>query len=391
MNKITKIFAFTCAIFVAATVVVSAEGPTPREDTQENKCETIAPKTNSFAWSKDPNVICPDDFYLRGELLLFMAQEEGLDYALTNTENTPGNANGATFPLRGGTLHGFSTGSHDWRWNFGARVNMGLFLNHDAWNLDVTWTRLYIKEDDNASASNSAAIVGLFLPASSPLLGGNQLASARWKTKFATVDFSFGKPHHISPQFILHPFAGFRGAWIDQDFVARYSGIFMRTPTGVVTSMGTKMTGKNNMWGMGLRAGLTSEWFIGAGFNFFGNIAGSLLYGKHDVSQELPLFVNDAGVQTDHSYCIDQDFYDVMPNLELQFGLQWGKHLSDDSFRFSFRMAYEFHQWWHQNYFKRFMGDGTAIARNSFVATIKENTRGDLTFNGLSFGVLLDF
>ena len=385
MNKLSKILACACAFFVFATAYVSADGPTPRDDTQTNKCETIAPKTNSFAWSKDPNIICPDDFYLHGDFLLFTAQEEGLDYALKNNSGT------GTFPIRGGNLYGFSTGSHDWDWNFGVRVNAGLYLNHDAWNLDVTWTRLYIKEDDAISASHSAALVGLFLPASTPLLGSNQLASARWKVKFATADISFGKPHHISPNFILHPFAGFRGAWIDQDFIARYSGVFMRLPSGTITSMGTKMNAKNDMWGMGLRTGFSSEWFLGADWNLFGNISASLLYGKYDVSQELPLYINDSGTISDHSYCIDQDFYDVIPNMELQVGIQWGKHLADDSFRFSLRLAYEFHQWWHQNYMKRFMGDGTAVARTSILHSIKDNARGDLTFNGLAFGLLLDF
>ena len=49
------------------------------------------------------------------------------------------------------------------------------------------------------------------------------------------------------------------------------------------------------------------------------------------------------------------------------------------------QIAYEFHKWWNQNQMRRFFDDGVAIAGNDVVS------RGDLSLNGLSFGLMMDF
>ena len=359
MNKTIKALALCAVLLVTSAFAQSTYD-------KKDGCPQVPSGPHAFCYPKDVGLSCPQDFYLFGEFLMFQAEEQGLDFCVKNNVAPAG---GFVLPLRGGNVEGFSTGSHDWDWNFGGRFGFGFYLNHDNWNLEAKWTYLHIKEDRTVSATNGQTLVPFFVPPAMTS-ANSQFASARWKTKFNAIDLDLGKPYFVSRYFILHPFMGAKALWIDQDYVARYSGTWN-------TEEGLKMTAKNDRWGVGLRGGLQSEWMLGAGWLLYGNFAGSIVYGKYDVSQELP-----AGA---HSYEIDQDFYAVNPNLELRLGVLWTHHYCENKYRLALGGAYEFHYFWDENQLKRFFGDSNFIASNDTVS------RGDFSLNGLSFKAQFDF
>ena len=358
MKKTIKALALCAAFLVTSAFAQSTYD-------KKDGCPQVPSGPHAFCYPKDVGLTCPQDFYLFGEFLMFQAKEEGLDYCIKNNI-------AATYdlPLRGGNVIGFSSGTHDWNWNFGGRFGFGFYLNHDNWNLEAKWTYLHVKEDRTASSINQQTLIPLFLPATIAGTANNGYASARWKTKFNSVDIDLGKPFFASRYFIMHPFMGAKALWVDQDFITRYSGTFYQTEGD-----GTKATAKNDHWAIGLRGGLKSEWILGAGWEVFGDLAGSILYGKFDVSQELAC--------GNYSYEVDQDFYGDTPTLELRLGILWTHLFCENKYRFALGGAYEFHYLWDENQLKRFYSND--IAANDTVS------RGDLSFNGLSFRMQFDF
>ena len=350
---------------VAALLAVSSAYAIPRGpcDTRDDVCcEQPKPGPFAFSFPKDLDLSCPRDFYFFGDFLIMQAQENGLEYSMTNTGGTT-----TAFPLRGGNVNGYSSDGHHYNWDPGFRVGFGFYLNHDVWNLDGRWTYFHYTEDTPSTVHNNSVLIPFWLPPGTTT-AGNVNASARWEMHFNTVDLSLGKPHHISRFVVFNPFFGLRAAWIDQDYTARYQGVFD-------TQANAEMKAKNDHWGVGLRAGLDTEWWLGSGFNLFGTAAASLLYSKFDISQEV-------GLQT-HAYEIDDEFNHTTPNFELHAGIQWGTNFNKDRHRFTLAAAYEFHYWWDMNRLRRFTD---VNSMTNFTVP-----RGDLTINGVRIRAMFDF
>lgn len=351
---------------VAAVLAVTSAYAIPRgpcETRDDVCCEQPKPGPFAFSYPKDLDLNCPRDFYFFGDFLIMQAQQDGLEYAMVDSDGA------GTFPLRGGNVQGFSSDGHHWDWDLGFRLGFGFYLNHDVWNVDARWTYFNFHEDTPTTVHNNAVLFPFWIPAAEGVNATNVAASAMWKMHFNTLDLSLGKPHHISRYVVFNPFFGIRAAWIDQDFFARYQG-------QVDTGLNAEMRAKNDYWGVGVRAGLDTEWWLGSGFNLTGMAAASILYSKFDVSQDLAAAV--------HGYQIDDEFYHNTPNFEIHLGLTWGTNFNKQRHRFSLGAAYEFHYWWDMNRFRRFTaGNGTLM--NDVVS------RGDLTMNGVRIRAMFDF
>src|SRR5690606_18694606 len=114
---------------------------------------------------------------------------------------------------------------------------------------------------------------------------------------------------------ILNPHFGLRAGWIDQHFSAHYGGTYGASTAGTVHH------GDNDFWGFGARAGLKTDWIIGKGWNLFGNIAAAMLYGKFQIDQNIT-----SGA--DSGFELDDDFYQNVPNMEIQLGIAWNKYFN---------------------------------------------------------------
>ncbi len=197
--------------------------------------------------------------------------------------------------------------------------------------------------------------------------------SAKWDARYDVFDIKLGKPYHVSRHLIFNPNFGLRAGWIDQTIGARYS----RASAASLGSSSFK--GDNDFWGFGARAGLDTEWIIGKGWNLFGNIAGSLLFGKFEVEEKIrnSSFSMPFSTKSDH--------YQNVPNMEIQLGIAWNKYMNRNKCRLGVAAAYEFHQWWNQNNLRKFYYAGNGSLSNNDTVS-----RGDLTLNGFSLKLQLD-
>jgi hypothetical protein len=359
-----------CALLLATSVHAIPKGPCEQPPVC---CDEPKPGPFAFNYSKDMALACPSDFYFHADYLLLQPKQEGLEYAMTNTNTSN------TFPITGGEILGFSNDNRDWDWDSGFRVGMGFYLNHDAWTIDLNWMWFKINEEASNAATNSEVLIPFWIvPGSNqavPLT--NNTASARWHLSMNVLDLSIGKPYHVSRYFIMNPFFGIRGAWFDQHYRARYGGLY---GNGTVFQNGAEMDGRNDFWGVGTRAGMNTEWLLGGGWELLANLSFSFLFSKFDVDQEMALGTGTAS----NSFNLDFKHYQNTTNMELQLGVAWGAYFNKHQHHISLQLMYEFQEWFNQNQMRRFFDAASTSAQDVV-------SRGDLALNGLSVRLLFDF
>ena len=366
--SVSKVLMSSIAALLAASGAYAIP-PDPCNPPKQVCCEKPAPGPFAFAYEKDLGISCPTNFYAEAALLLMQPKEEGLEYAIENSSST----NTGIFPLHDGDIDGYSTSNHHWDWNLGFRAGIGFTINHDAWNIDLKWTYLRLKDDTSDSIRGTGALIPLWLP---PNVTVNQgvSASMRWSGDLNAFDLRLGKAFHVSRYLIMNPYFGIRAGWIDQRFTMRHFGNFLY---GNYTTTDPEMDAENDFWGVGTRIGFDSEWLLNGGWKLFANAAAAILYGKFDVKQQLAL----VSTQID----LHHEFYTHVPTLDLEIGIAWGIPFAEDKYYFDLALAYEFHEWFDQNRMRRFLDSSGAIASNMAVPN------GDLSFSGLSFKVGIDF
>ncbi|MDE3048156.1 MAG: hypothetical protein KGI83_07425 [Verrucomicrobiota bacterium] len=325
---------------------------------------------------------CPKDFYFRVDGLAMQAKEDGLEFGIEDSSTPAANS-----PITNGQVVGFSGDSRDYDWNPGLRVAMGFYLNHDAWQLDFAWTWVnatnYQKANSNTSLGAMLPLYALGVGTTAGAIGSRM--SARWDTHYNTFDIRLGKPHYVSRYFIVNPHFGLRGGWIDQVFGVDMAG---STSNGTTPNR-TIMHAKNDFWGVGARCGIDTDWVLGKGWCLFGNVAGSLLFGKFELDQSYSL----PGSSAD-GYTINDDFYQNVPNMEIALGVGWGIYFNKKRNHIGIRAAYEFHEWWDQLNIRKFFSGSTGLPTTTPVTTgIYANdvvSRGNFTLNGFSLRVQFD-
>lgn len=341
-------------------------------------CEQPRPGPFAFAYPYDVNLNCPRDFYFHADLLVMQAKQDGLEWAIKDSNGT-GLFNAS---ITNGKFEGFSSKNDDWGYDLGARVGMGFYMNHDAWNLDFDWTWLNMKEYRNANAGTAGGdLIPLWLLGiSNPREAYGPRSSAKRDGSYNTIDARLGKAYHVSRYLVFNPHFGLRGAWIKQHFSVDYSGIQEEggaTPNRVISH------NDNDFWGVGARAGIDTDWFFGKGFSLYGNLATSILFGYFDIEQHLT-FPDD----TPPGYDIVSAHYMNVPNLEIALGVSWSDFFDCQRYRFMFKAGYEFHVWWDQLNLRRFWsgasGDGIPFFANDVVS------RGTLSLNGFVFRAQID-
>jgi hypothetical protein len=355
------LFALMSSMALLAVTGAFAQVPAEPCDEKLNVCcKEPAPGPFAFSYPRELNLSCPKDFYFDAQFLLMQTQEEGLEYSITQKDS---HHNG--YPLTEGDVQDYTTGPHKWGWNYGFRLIAGCYLNHDVWNLDAQYTFVRIKHDHGYNATGKDQL---------PFWADNtdyfDNASLRWVGNINVFDLSLGKPYHVSRHFFLSPLAGLRMGWIGQDYLFRYGDV------GVAGSV-AELVASTDYWGVGLRAGIKSEWVLDNNWSFFGHVAGSMMYSHFDVDQ------NATTTSGALDYTIHHEFYTNLPNIEIGLGLSFGQYFNDKKDHYAITVAYEFNDRFKMNRLRQF----TAATNPSF----QRDMMGDLTYSGLTFGLNFDF
>ncbi len=281
-------------------------------------------------------------FYLTGEWLYWRTREEGMEFATSQIV--------------------------DFDFQSGFRVGLGVHLPHDHWDIYVNYTRFV--PDASESRHGSFYPLFLFQGTGAPQGATVSEAHAHWKIEFQTVDVEIGRAYYIAKTLTFRPFFGLKGAWINQEAKFRYRGGFIPHGQAFRTEF------DNDFKGAGPLIGIESNWVLGAGFNFFGDIATALIIGQFFDKQEQR--------QLDGAKVVDlnTDFHLLSPTVQIAAGIAWDRNFRRDRLHFGLSAGFETQYWWGQNQSEQFTDDHFPIYVRG---------KGDLAFYGLTFRGRLDF
>jgi Legionella pneumophila major outer membrane protein precursor len=223
------------------------------------------------------------------------------------------------------------------------------------------------------------ALVPSLSPLDSNFSFGPDMAKAKWRLHFNTLDGEIGREFFLSKHLTMRPFFGIRGAWINQKLKTQYHydvtavdpGFFGFTSSEIHRGeVNTCTTFKNNFTGVGPRIGFNTLWMIGSGFGFYANAAISLLWGEFDVkantnmafcaaldSVEFPLDLDTGSTELSMTTVINDcarlkfkdEFHSTKAATDLALGIQWQGSFADDRVGLMIQIGYDNHIFFNQN------------------------------------------
>lgn len=308
---------------------------------------------NPFALAND------EHFAVTADALFWTARQDDLSYAIKNK--------GSTTSFNKATIEHL-----DFDWNVGFRLGLDYKLpQHDQWDLFTRYTYFHGTASDSVKAPAGGAVFPIWsFPQATSVFA--EEASSNWFCNLNMADFELGRNCFAGTWLSIRPFLSVRAVVLRQHFHVTYKG-------------GTQAPGdrdkvqmNNNSWAVGLRMGFNSLWGLGKGFSIYADGAGSLLSGKYTIHQSEHLVVADVTI-----FRLRDAQSNVFPIAELALGLQWDHIFPNDRWHMGVKVGWEMNYFFNQNRLIHFLSSSSpgAFARN----------HGDLSFNGVTFGLRFDF
>lgn len=314
------------------------------------------------------------DVFVTGSFLYWKANEDGLTYVLKAPL-----ADAAGLNVGNGD---FSNPHFDW--DVGFRLGLGWNPGHDHWDLYFSWTRFHTAAHGHRHASATKSLW--------PVLSDGTFAS--WPTEKAStylrihlnvLDLELGREFYVGNFLSVRPHVGLENIWISQHDTTHYRGHLTFNASSFPDDFNT-VSFRNNFWGIGARAGVKTEWQLGAGFSFIGDVAWALLYGEFDLKRKSTIVNTPINPRTGH-YHFDEDLTQAKAAMEFCLGMRWDLMFAGDRFHLGVQAGWEQHIYFGQNH----LFNPIAFGQTSLPPGKGTFANNDLTFQGLTVSLRLDF
>lgn len=325
-----------------------------------------------------------------GELLIWRANQDGLWPTIQNSN--PG------VPLIGSASNYTDSKFNHLqnKWDAGFRVGAGYNMVHDCWDVFATWTYFHNhakqNEEVNGSSTPVETLTALWsafdaIDTSLNLPTVSQVESS-WKLNLNLIDLELGRKFYAGQWLSLRPSVGLRGALIKQTYNIDY---FPGTGSTAFDGQVEQVRMHNNFGGVGLKAGLNTQWNMGCGFSIYGDSAVSLVYGAFDVDQSEqngPQFTTNP---TNTILHVRDNFHASRAIVDLALGIRWEHQYPDSNNNVALSFGWEHHMFFDQMQMKRFTTLNDSATATSTAGTIIFNDGGNLSTQGLTVGLRFDF
>lgn len=304
------------------------------------------------------------DLFVTGDLLYWQANENGLSFVIDNKQDI-------------GLINDGHIEDPNFKWNWGFRVGLGYNFCHDGWDLYANWTHLISFADRSTSTVPNGELYTTVNNTHETTFDQKTTAAsatAHWELPLDVIDLELGREFFTSRWLTLRPFFGVRGASIPQKYHVHYFGGNSLLPGDDNVSISLK----NHYHGVGLRAGLNSQWILGREISLYGNISAAILFGRFEITEHehvLPLDINQLGVT--------HNFNSQRAILDLAAGIRWDKSTCDDRYHVAVSLGWEEHIFFGQNQLVLFTDN---IKPGASVSNL-----GDLGFQGGTLSLMIDF
>ncbi len=350
--KAKWIFLSIILCFLAITKAYSNNSQQPQLQTGHiDKTDHLMPGYN---YPGRINVQGSWDLFIIGNFIYWEPREKGLELGIPSSSDMASRTG--------------SVANMDFEYKPGFKVGLGLNFDHDNWVGFIEFTRLHMTIGDKKTRPDWASS---FQPSwfTSGQDANTTELKGRWKLDLDILDFELGRPEYVGQKLIFKPFFGLRGGWIDQTYIA----------TRIVSNIQSLNNIKSRSWLVGPRAGIDTQWLLGAGFRFNGDIAASLFYQYfRNVTMKRQNYANpsilDANIRNNEGY--------ITPQIDMAIGLGWGKYFGKSKYHFDILANYELQYYFNQNMMRDL--------KNMFDSRVSSSP-DDLMFHGLTFAMRFDF
>lgn len=302
--------------------------------------------------------------FIQADVLVWKAARTGLDYALEG--DVYGNGQ-----IVDGRMH-----SVDFDWNLGFRLGLGYRLPCDRWDIKLLYTRFHSTadgsiSDDNASNLNPNIVASRIHPLIMPVSGYAEKVSAEFEVGYDVVDLLLGHGYCPCPSFELHPFIGLRALFLNQTFTVDYKGHDF-------ASTGNGLWWESDYNAFGIHGGTDIYYHVCGDFSFYGNLSGSVLFGKADGHQKQKVGSSPEDVVD----VMEPDMFQAICGCHGALGIMWERCCGDTVVAVTF--GYEVHKWTSVPEVREFYNA-------DHIALSSDNHGADLGFHGGFLRARVDF
>ena len=266
-----------------------------------------------------------------------------------------------------GTTHSFSAANVDFDWDPGFRIGLAHQRDAESWDTRLYWAYFHTSADMSQAPGLDVIIPEFF----SGFISGSDLlfdsAALNWGLSYNTLDFELGRTIRLGEALSIRPSMGLKAALIDQKITARWASLLGPAATERVD---------HDFQGIGPAFGIAGRWNSPRlpNWSVVGSFSAALLWGEWNIEDTFER--TDPGLPLSAYGAFTTSMNDSSLgtlNLNYFLGLQW---VRPGDVTITGRLGYEL-QWW---------------ANQQRLPTFQQlPMHGDLTLEGLSCGVSLEF
>jgi len=318
-------------------------------------CYCLGPE-NIIANAPARPVTCNGDWMITLAGFYWESHQDGMEYAIENNVAAP--SSGSLTPGAANDLNNlidakYQTPDFDWDWGF--KLGLGYNTTCDGWDFGVVWTWYRGKAHDHIEAEHddNSSLLPLWSAFDSSI-GGILFVTdieTNWNLEMNLVDIELGREYWVSKRMTTRPFVGLRVAFLDQEFEIHHKGgSFSENAIPYPqNAFNNDVDIDNDFKGVGVRGGLDSVFHLGCGWGIYGNLAGSIVYGRfsvdHDESNRLAITPHTKVkiLETKEHFRVSRAM------LDLGLGVQWSSLFCDCQYGITVSLGWEQHMFFHQN------------------------------------------
>lgn len=239
----------------------------------------------------------------------------------------------------------------------GFQIGLGLDMKGmDDWNLfaEYTWYQNNNKETINAKSGERFVINPLF----SGVVVGADAAVVSAGTLTANLNYHYNnanlmmqRPFYFGKKLLANFGFGLRALWVSQSYSEVASDLLWTPPAGHDFSLSGPVNATNyqKSWSLGPRFAFGSNWLLGYGFRFTGDIAASVLYTRYTSLNSSLVGSASLGVDANLTTSVGQ-YNTLRAVTETALGMGWGLYFGEeDYYHLDVTANYQFNIYWNQN------------------------------------------
>ena len=309
-------------------------------------------------------------------------------------------------------------GTLDFSCHSAFQVELGIDFGCDHWQTCVQYTRYH-----HDAGKNSISII----PTADPIdgeqilqffplftVGDMSIAATRnlsissesilnttWNLKLDVVDGQIKRSFYVGKCLIFSPFAGLKGAWIDQKITQAADLFYQVVDVPPPERFQEKSFFTTKSSAVGPRMGMNTDWLVWCDFRFVANMATSLLYTEYKIQANdsdgviVQPFNSNEPVDFSAEISLIKQCA-LRPVLELGIGLGWGSPFFCNKWYFDIEVRYDAAIYWSQNVFPQYtifpsQGDNALPNNSADAFYFLDFGRGDLFLHGLTVKARIEF